>query len=250
VAAFVAGLAYPFRAFGTIQRSTGLWMYILAPILINIIVGAALYAGLLVTGFAQIEAIIGGLPEWAQGIAGLLRVLLAILLFIAVGYLLVRFGVVLGSPFYGQLSERLEYQLTGSAPPAEPLSLVGVLHDISRSLLYELKKFALVLAIGLPLLLLGFLPVVGQIAGLLGQIALGALITCLDFIDSPLERRRLRFREKLATIRQALPATAGFGLICLGLVSIPLINLLAIPLCVVAGTLLFCERCGRRGAAA
>jgi len=242
LSSFFAGLAYPFRALGTIQRSTGLWLYILAPILINIVVGAALYAGLLTAGFAQIETLISGLPEWAQGTAWLLRGLLAILLFVAVGYLLVRFGVVLGSPFYGQLSERLEHQLTGSAPPAEPLSALGILRDISRSLLYELKKLALVLMIGLPLLLLGFLPVVGQIAGLIGQIALGALITCLDFIDSPLERRRLRFREKLVAIRKALPVTAGFGLICLGLVSLPLINLLAIPLCVVAGTLLFCER--------
>ena len=43
-------------------------------------------------------------------------------------------------------------------------------------------------------------------------------------------------------IRRSLPASAGFGLACLGLVSIPFVNLLSIPLCVAAGTLFFCDR--------
>jgi CysZ protein len=39
-----------------------------------------------------------------------------------------------------------------------------------------------------------------------------------------------------------LPASASFGFVCLALVSVPLINLLAIPVCVAAGTLFFCDR--------
>jgi CysZ protein len=70
----------------------------------------------------------------------------------------------------------------------------------------------------------------------------GVLIACLDFFDPALERRQLRFRRKLGVVRRGLPGTAGFGLVCFGLVSIPLINLLAIPLCITAGTLFFIER--------
>jgi CysZ protein len=39
-----------------------------------------------------------------------------------------------------------------------------------------------------------------------------------------------------------LPATAGFGLVCLGLVSIPFFNLFAVPLCITAGTLFYCDQ--------
>jgi CysZ protein len=68
------------------------------------------------------------------------------------------------------------------------------------------------------------------------------VIACLDFFDPALERRRLAFRRKLGVIRRGLPASAGFGLVCFGLVSVPLVNLLAIPLCITAGTLFFVER--------
>lgn len=237
---FLHGVGYPFRALGAINRHPELWRFVLVPILINLVVGLLLYVGLLAAGFAWIDTVIAELPEWLGVLAVLLRILLVIGLLISTGYILVRFGVVLGSPFYGQLSEKLEEQLLGRAPPAAPLSAAGIARDIGRALLYELKKLMLVLAIGLPLLLLNVIPGVGQILIVAGQIALGATITCLDFLDSPLERRRLRFRDKLGVVRRLFPTTAGFGLVCLGLVSIPLMNLLAIPLCVTAGTLLFC----------
>jgi CysZ protein len=100
----------------------------------------------------------------------------------------------------------------------------------------------LALLIGAPTLLLNLIPVVGTVLATAGGIALGATISCLDFFDPPLERRRLRFREKLGFIRRGLPATAGFGLVCLGLVSIPFFNLFAVPLCITAGTLFYCDQ--------
>lgn len=237
--ALLKGLSYPFRALGVIWKNPDLWWLILAPIGINMIVGGILYSWLFSVGQGSISTIANGLPEW---ISGLISGMIAIVLFLLVGYILVRFGVVLGSPFYGQLSERLEQRLTGQAPPAGPLSFAGIARDLWRAIAYELKKLFLTITIGIPLLLLSLIPVLGQVIGIGGQIGLGALIACLDFLDSPLERRRLRFRQKLAFVGSASPTTIGFGLICFGLVSIPLVNLLAIPLCGTAGTLLFCER--------
>ncbi|MBE9031696.1 EI24 domain-containing protein, partial [filamentous cyanobacterium LEGE 11480] len=75
-----------------------------------------------------------------------------------------------------------------------------------------------------------------------GSLTLGACLTCLDFFDATMERRRLRFRQKLRLVRRSLPASAGFALVCFGLVNIPLINLVGIPLCVAAGSLFCCDR--------
>lgn len=240
--AFIAGAAYPFRALGALSRTPALWGYVVLPIVLNVLVGIALYAALLVGGLRWIDSAVAGLPEWAAPLGIVLQALLVVALLVAIGFVLVRFGVVLGSPFYGRLSERLEAQLTGQEPPSEPLSAAGVARDIGRALAFELKKLLLTLAIGLPLLLLGLIPVAGAAFATAGGIALGATIACLDFFDPALERRRLPFRQKLGMIRRGLPASAGFGLVCLGLVSVPLINLLAIPLCVTAGTLFFTER--------
>jgi CysZ protein len=181
------------------------------------------------------------LPDWAAFLGVLLRVLLIVGLLIATGFVLVRFGVVLGAPWYSQLSAQLELLRLGQAPPEAGAGFATALRDLGRALAFELKKLLLVAVIGLALLLLNLVPVVGTLIGSAGWIALGATIACLDFFDYPLERRLLSFRGKLGVIRKAMPASAGFGLICLGLVSIPFVNLLSIPLCVVAGTLFFCD---------
>lgn len=238
---FFIGASYPLRALGVLRRHPTLWKYIIVPIFLNVLAGVTLYASLLAAGFRAIDGLIAGLSEWMVFLAWVLRLLLIVALLITTGFVLVRFGVVIGSPFYSRLSERLEEQLSGVAFDAPPPTVGNVVRDIARALLFELKKLLLALMIGAPTLLLNLIPVVGSFLATVGGVALGATISCLDFFDPPLERRRLRFRDKLGYIRQGLPATAGFGLVCLGLVSIPLLNLFAVPLCIAAGTLFFCD---------
>jgi CysZ protein len=103
------------------------------------------------------------------------------------------------------------------------------------SLVYVLTALAVAI-------LLNLAPGIGTLAASVGGVMLAATIVCLDFLDAPLERRRLPFREKLGIVFGSLPASASFSLICLGLVSVPLLNLLTIPLCVASGTLFFCDR--------
>ena len=252
----LAGATYPFRALAVFRRTPRLWGYIAIPILVNFVVGFALYMGLLFFGWESVEglivrlstwldSLIANLPAWLSflkfflvGLGFLLHSLLVVGLLLLTGFLLVQFGVLLGSPWYGQLSEQLEKLRTGNLYTVE----VGVVQDISRALLFELKKLVLAVGVGLLLLLLNFAPGIGTLTASVGGIALAAMFICLDFLDAPLERRRLRFREKLGIVFTSLPASASFSLVCLGLVSIPLLNLLTIPLCVASGTLFFCDR--------
>jgi CysZ protein len=243
VSDLLAGLVYPLRAFGLINRHRRLWSFIVVPILVNIVVGALLYLGLYASLLRVIETSLGGGEGGlVAAVIWLIRVLLAITLAVGIGFLLVRFGVILGSPWYSQLSEELEAIQTGHARPAQKLTAREVAHDIWRALLFELKKLLLVLCIWLPSLLLLLIPGLGGLLYAALGITLGAVISCLDFFDGPLERRRLGFRAKLGLVRRLLPASASFGLVAFGLVSIPLVNLLAIPLFVTAGNLLVIER--------
>jgi CysZ protein len=188
-------------------------------------------------------------PQWAIAIANalgssflwVLRLVLVLLLLLVTGFIFLQFGVLLGAPWYGKLSEELELLKLGKLPPIES-NLGSTLRDVGRAILYELKKLVLLVGFGLPLLLFNFLPGIGTAIASIGYITLTGTIVCLDFFDSALERRRLKFRQKLGVVAKSLPASAAFGLVCLALVSVPLINLLAIPVCVAAGTLFFCDR--------
>ncbi len=197
-----------------------------------------LYTTLMLAGFHAIDTLVADWPGW---IAWVLRGILVVTLFIGLGYLLVRFGVVLGSPFYSRLSEVLEERLRGVMLTAPQMTPAHIVRDLGGALLFEIKKLLLTVTIGLPALLLNVLPGIGSVLATIIGIALGVTIACLDFFDPPLERRRLAFRAKLGFIGRHLPASAGFGLICLGLVSIPLLNLLAVPICITAGTLFYCD---------
>jgi CysZ protein len=243
VSDLLAGLAYPFRAIGLINRHRRLWKFIVAPILVNILVGALLYLGLYAGLLRLLESYITvGESGLAAFFFWIVRALLAVTLAVAIGFLLVRFGVLLGSPWYSQLSEELEALLTGHAPPPQRLTFRGVSYDLWRALQFEGKKLLLALSIWLPSLLLLLIPGLGGLLYAAIGVTLGATISCLDFFDGPLERRRLGFRAKLALARRLLPASGSFGLAAFGLVSIPLVNLIAIPICVTAGNMLVIDR--------
>ena len=250
------GATYPFKALTVFVKNPRLIKYIAMPILVNIIVAIALYSGLLYFGWQIVDGVQGdltlwldrsieNLPQWlgfltyaVSGLIVLIRFLLIVILLVATGFLLTQFGVLLGAPWYGQLSEQLEKLRTGRVELIE----LNIVSDLTRAILYELKKLLLIALIGVPLLAINFLPGIGTLFSTVGSLALTTTIVCMDFLDSCLERRRLKFRQKLKTVFKSFPASGSFGLVCLGLISIPLLNLFTIPLCVASGTLFVCDR--------
>ena len=250
------GATYPVKALITFIKNPQLIKYIAIPILVNIIVAIALYSGLLYFGWQIVDGVqgeltlwlnqsINNLPEWlgfltyiVSGLIIFIRFLLIVVLLIATGFLLTQFGVLLGAPWYGQLSEQLEKLRTGKVELIE----LNIISDLTRAILYEFKKLLLIALVGTPLLAINFLPGIGTLFSSIGSIALTTTIVCMDFLDSCLERRRLKFRQKLKTVFKSFPASGSFGLVCLGLISIPLLNLFTIPLCVASGTLFVCDR--------
>ncbi|WP_071517295.1 EI24 domain-containing protein [Geitlerinema sp. PCC 9228] len=260
IAGLFSGIVYPVQVLVILQRLPRLWKYIVIPILLNVAIAIGLYLGLLFPGLNSIENLITDLSQTASNVTAnwpswlgwltamvtffgwLLQGLLVVLLLVVVGFLLVQIGVTLGSPWYGQLSEELEAHRTGTQPPT-PEGTLAILQDIWRAILFEVKKLLLAAAVSLLLFLCNLLvPVVGSTIASLGGIALAATIVCLDFLDAPLERRRLQFREKLGVVFRSFPASGSFSLVCLFLISFPVINFFTVPICVASGTLFFCDR--------
>lgn len=259
----IAGFSYPFQSLSFLSRSPQLWGCVGIPIAINLVLGVLLYAGLLVPGWGAINQWTASFPDWlAQQVGALplwasrwlgwlpavadflddgLRGLLAIGLLIVTGLLLVQFGAIFGAPWYGNLAEQVERARTGKLP-TRAMTLQNAAQDIGRAIGFQLKKLLLAIGLGLPLFLLNLLPGLGSAIASVAGVALAALLVGLDFLDPSLERRRLGFRSKLGMIARSLPSSATFCLSCLWLISIPLLNLVTVPLCIVAGTLFCCDR--------
>jgi CysZ protein len=247
----VLGFTYPLRALRLFQQYPSLRPYVIIPLAINILLGIALYSLGVWWGLQLVDNWTSQLTDWlepawldttVQVLRPLIQGGLILLLFVVLGFVLLQFGGILGSPFYGQLSEKIEILRAGKLDAPEAIGWGAIFIDIWRALMFELKKLLLLAAIGIPLLVANFLPGVGTLTATIGGITLASLLVCLDMFDAPLERRRLKFRQKLGIVFRALPASGSFALVCFFLVSLPLMNLLAIPLCVSAGTLFFCDR--------
>jgi CysZ protein len=252
----LTGASYPFRILIFFKQNSSLWSYIIIPLILNLILGIFFYLQLLrweaevfeiltLKGMAWLNQIALNLPSWLQNLDIILiflieffKLLLGLILLVLTGFILAQIGFLLGMPWYSKLSEKIESIKLGKITIIE----VDFLTEIKRALLYEFKKIILLVFIGLPLFLCNFLPGLGTLVATIGGLSLTAILTCLDFWDQPLERRRLRFRDKLGLIAKSFPSSAGFGYMCLLLISIPLLNLVTIPLCVAAGTLFVCDR--------
>lgn len=252
----LAGATYPLRALHLLARQPHLWQYVLVPVFVNAAIAIALYGSIFYFGWpwlsdltqsldAWFESAIANLPQWlgflaiiGTILAGFLKVGFAIALFLVIGILFVQFGTLLGSPWYGQLSEQLEKMRTGNVQVID----IGIIGDLWRATVFEVQKLVLALVVGSLLFAIGFVPGAAPFTTPIGSIALPTMLVCLDFFDAPLERRRLPFRKKLAIVLRNLPASASFGLTCWVLVSIPVVNFATIPFCVAGGTLFACDR--------
>ncbi len=253
---FIAGGTYPFRALALFLSKPRLLTYLVFPLLLNIILGVGLYLGVFIPSwqwmngelnnfFVFLSHWVSTLPPWLNfldevgvGLGWVFRLVLSIGLFLLIGILLAQFGTLLGAPWYGKLSEQIEQLKTNQLEIIE----ISPVQEIFRAVQYELKKLVLLITIGFTCFIFNSLPGLGSMIATIGGVTLAATLVSLDFLDSALERRRLKFRQKLGLIYGTLPATASFGLSCLFLVSIPLLNLVTVPICVASGTLFFCDR--------
>lgn len=256
-----AGVAYPLEALLLLLRSPRLLSLVIMPIGVNTVLGVLLYLGVLVPGWQFISQLSTGLPAgtaawvatlppWLSQVLGwipagvgflddILQAILAIALFMILGLLLVQFGAIVGAPWYGNLAEQVERHRMGQLP-SSTMSLGRALKDVWRAIAFQGKKLVLLAIVAPLLLLVSVLPLGGLVAST-GWLVLAIVLVLLDFIDPPLERRRFSFRTKLGLVGKTFPASATFGFVCLWLISIPFLNLLTVPLCVVAGTLFCCD---------
>jgi len=167
-------------------------------------------------------------------------VLAVVLLLLIVVYTFTVVGNILLGPFNDMLSEKVEVLYTGSSLD-EPFKLKVLLADILRSIKVGIGKLLLYVGGLLALLALNLLPVIGS--GLYGVLVGIYTLFFLgwEYVDYSMERWKFRFRVKVKYSFRNAAAFIGFGAGASLMLFVPIINLAAIPFCVIGATLLFCD---------
>lgn len=235
------GFFYPYRGARFLLTHPRLLPYVAIPVTVNVL----LYAGLVWFATSRfsgwLEQLVPQGDAWYWAVfTAVLWVLFALLLLVALVYTFTVVGNLLLAPFNEFLSEKVEWIYTGNRLD-EPFQLGALLRDGWRSVKAELGRLALYLSAFALLFPLNLIPA-------LGTAAYGAAFTVLslfflgwEYLDYTMERWHLGFGAKRKLAFGNLGVFLSFGSGALLLLVIPLLNLLAIPVCVIGATLLGCD---------
>lgn len=234
---FVKGFLFLPKGARFLAGERSLWKGIAAPLLINILgFAAALY-----WSFSYMKGLVENLIEqqgWFWTALGYLGKIFAFGL--SAGVAVVAFVVVaalLAGPFNDWLGTKT-LRILGEAPPRADLSLAQNVTAILRAMRESLKEVAYFLTFSVFLFLLGWLPVVGLIAPVIGipflcySLAFGAITPCVS-------ERELSFHEKRRLLAERRWLSLGFGCACFLMLLIPLAGFFFLPAAVVGGALLY-----------
>ncbi|GAA1598742.1 EI24 domain-containing protein [Actinoplanes couchii] len=242
---FVSGAGLLGRGLGLVLSSPRLLLIGLVPALISgILYTIALV--MLIRYLPDLAALVTWFADdWAEWVRGLMRVLggltvlgsgvlLSVLTFTAV-------TLLIGDPFYEKISELVEDRF-GGVPEAVDISFG---ESLRRSLVDSLKLIGISILVGIPLFLLGLIPVIGQTAIPVLAAAVGGWLLALELTGVPFQRRGRRLRHRRVVLATRKPLTLGFGVAVFLTFLIPLGAVFLMPAAIAGATLLARKALGR-----
>lgn len=243
-----AGFRLPAEGFALLRRERVLRRLAALPLLLSMAALCAALGG--VWGFAGelwafATAWLPAVPAGASGLwtlpAKLALAALGALTFAALcsGILVAAFlaANLAASPFLEVLSRRVEEVVAGAAAEDEP-GFLASLRGGGRAVLDELRRLGFFLGLQLAILAAGLVVPGGPLLAPPAMTLVTLLFLPLDSASPALDRRRLRFRDKRRWVLDHPALMLGYGAAAFLLCLVPGLNLLAMPVLVVAGTLL------------
>lgn len=239
---FLFGFTYPFRSIKFFFSHPVLIKYSIAPMMINIVIYGSVF-------FFAYKWLIGSLGNWigvySPDASFWLQFLHIVLLII--GFLLLLFicyllftilGNLVTAPFNEEISQRVEEIVAKDSASHK----MGFWEDAYISIKGEAEKLLFYLFFLFLILLLNLIPVIGNVASAIIGTVFSFFYNALDFLDYPMTRKKMKFRQKLRVTRSGKLLTYGFGCTAFLLMFLPIVNVFMKPILVAAGTSLYYEK--------
>lgn len=212
-------------------------IFSLIPALIGALIygvfGSFLYGDLLNSGKKYIEDTVSS-GGWSSFFFWLLVGILTIAFYFLLSWTFVLVVQGLSAPFNDIISGRVEKALIGESPEDIGQSFKRLSSRIIFTLKNEVKKISFIVFLNLMAFALSFVGILAPI----GMI-ISALLMAVGFLDYSWARKDLHFRACLSDVRTSFFSYGIMGGVFLVLVTIPLVNLIAIPFGVVYFTVLY-----------
>ncbi|KKD01196.1 MULTISPECIES: sulfate transporter CysZ [Photobacterium] len=234
----IGGAGYFFRGF-SLAMQPGTRRFVIIPLFINILLFGAAFGYALTQLDDWINGWLSNLPGWLDWLSYLLWPLLAIALLVILSYFFSTIANWIAAPFNGLLAEHLEAKLTGEAAPDAGIG--AIIKDLPRILHREWVKLKYYLPKALGLLILLWIPAVGQTLGPVLWFLFSAWMMTIQYVDYPFDNHKIPFN----TMRDALKARRGkslsFGSLVMLCTMTPILNLFVMPVAVCGATAMWVD---------
>ncbi|HDF2344037.1 TPA: sulfate transporter CysZ [Morganella morganii] len=235
----LSGFSYVAQGWRLMMRP-GLRAFVILPLLANIVVmGGALW-----WLFSQFSGWIAWLmdkvPGWLQWLDYFIWPVAVISVLLIFTYFFSTLANIIASPFNGWLSEKLEAELTGR--PAPDQGWADLIKDIPRILKREMVKLLYYIPRAVILLILFFIPGIGQTLAPVLWFIFGAWMMSVQYGDFPFDNHKVSFPEMKNTLRRDNMTNLQFGSLVSVLTMIPFVNLFIMPAAVCGATALWVDR--------
>jgi CysZ protein len=236
---FFWGLRLLARGFGMYAKYPKLLLLGLIPAFLAFVVLVAAYVVLIVFLDDLGRWITSWFADgWSSGARTGVRLLLEIAIAIGAVWLAVltytALTLVIGDPFYERISEKIEERLGGAANLLD----LPWYRTLPRSLADSLRMIGLGIVLAVPTLLIGLIPVIGQVVAPVIGALIGGWLLSVDLTGIPFNRRGIFLRERRQILGQHRALALGFGVPVAVLALIPFANIVVIPAAIAGGTLL------------
>ena len=226
------------RGLAIVVTTPGLWVIGLLPALLALVVLIGLLVALVLALPGAVAALTPFAAAWPPAERDALRLLIGAVFVVSAVWLAVvsytALAITFGQPFYETIARRVEAH--AATVPVE--HRLPWWRTVGRAVRDCILLLTLTAGLSLTLLLIGFLPVVGQTAVPLLGACVTAFFLSVELTSIALERRGLGLGERLRLLWRRRLLAIGFGVAVFVLFLIPLGALLGMPGAVAGGTLL------------
>ncbi|WP_372881114.1 sulfate transporter CysZ [Psychromonas sp.] len=229
----LSGLGYLLKGTKLLSHPK-LRVFVLIPLLINIIIFASAFWFLFSTIMQWVDSYITGLPEFLSWLSYLFWPILIFTILFAFTFVFATVANLIAAPFNGLLAEKTEFLLTNQSAGDSGLS--DLLKDLPRIFKRELQKLAYFLPRMLFCGVLFFIPAFGQIVAPFIWFVFAGWMMAIQYADFPFDNHKISFATMKTSLKQRPGKNLTFGMLVSFLTTIPIINFFIMPIAVCGAT--------------
>lgn len=233
-----SGLFYFLQGWKLITKP-GIRRFVALPLMVNVLLIGSAFWWLFTQLDGWIAKLMAMVPDWLQWLSYLVWPLAVVSILLVFGYFFSTLANWIAAPFNGLLAEQVEARLTGATPPDS--GIMDIMKDLPRIAKREWQKLAWYLPRALILLVLFFIPVIGQTVAPVVWFVFSAWMLSIQYCDYPFDNHKVPYAQMRSALKERKFTTIQFGALTSLFTMIPFLNLFIMPVAVCGATAMWVD---------